>query len=138
MLDFGFFVPIYIETVTFRINLLNFLIMNQDFLFNNNCTDALTAYMEDIKHTQPLTTEEEHELGRRSQLGDTNARNKLIEANQRFVVDCVIKFNNKTVPAEELISAGRLGLVVAADRYDPTFEGRFTTYAVHYIKEHIR
>lgn len=112
--------------------------MINDFLFSTENNETLTAYLDAIKKTQPLTTEEEHELGRRSQMGDIDARNKLVEANQRFVVDCVIKFHNKNVPSEELISAGNLGLVIAATRYNPAFEGRFTSYAVHYIRERIR
>ena len=71
-------------------------------------------------------------------MGDISARNQLIEANQRYVVTCVNDFQNKTVPMDELIAAGRLGLVIAATRFDPAFEGRFTTYACHYIRDYIR
>ena len=112
--------------------------MNKEIRITDRSSEAFNAYLKDIKHTQPLSTEEEHELARLSQMGDINARNKLIEANLRYVITCVNDFHNKTVPMDELVAAGRLGLVIAATRYNPSFEGRFTTYAVHYIKEHIR
>lgn len=112
--------------------------MNQDFHFSDHETPSLAVYTKAIKNTEPLTTEEEHELGRRIQMGDIEARNKLIEANQKFVFQCVSDFSNWTVPNEELVSAARMGLVEAAIRYNPSFDGRFISYAVHYIKEYIR
>ena len=112
--------------------------MSKVIRITDRSSKAFNAYLKDIKHTEPLSTEEELELARLSQMGDISARNKLIEANQRYVVTCVNEFQNKTVPMDELVAAGRLGLVIAATRYNPSFEGRFTTYAVHYIKEHIR
>lgn len=112
--------------------------MNQDFHFSDHETPSLAVYTKAIKNTKPLTTEEEHELGRRIQMGDIEARNKLIEANQKFVFQCVSDFCNRTVPNEELVSAARMGLVEAAIRYNPSFDGRFISYAVHYIKDYIR
>ena len=51
---------------------------------------VINHYLEQIKDNQPLTMEEEQELGRRILSGDTAARNKLIEANLRFVLTCAI------------------------------------------------
>ena len=112
--------------------------MSKEIRITDRSSKAFNAYLKDIKHTEPLSTEEELELARLSQMGDISARNKLIEANQRYVVTCVNDFQNKTVPMDELIAAGRLGLVIAATRFDPAFEGRFTTYACHYIRDYIR
>ena len=112
--------------------------MSKVIRITDRSSEAFNAYLKDIKHTEPLSTEEELELARLSQMGDIDARNKLIEANQRYVVTCVNDFQNKTVPMDELVAAGRLGLVIAATRYNPDFEGRFITYAVHYIRDYIR
>lgn len=111
---------------------------NKDFIFNDHETSTLKQYMKAIKETQPLSTEEEHELGQRSMQGDFRARNKLIEANQKFAVKCVVDFHNTQVPIEEQIAAARMGLVEAAIRFNPDHGVRFTTYAVHYIKEYLR
>ena len=112
--------------------------MRKVIRITDRSSKAFNAYLKDIKHTEPLSTKEELELARLSQMGDISARNKLIEANQRYVVTCVNEFQNKTVPMDELVAAGRLGLVIAATRFDPAFEGRFTTYACHYIRDYIR
>ena len=111
---------------------------NKDFIFNDHETSTLKQYMKAIKETQPLSNEEEHELGQRSMQGDFRARNKLIEANQKFAVKCVVDFHNTQVPIEEQIAAARMGLVEAAIRFNPDHGVRFTTYAVHYIKEYLR
>ena len=110
----------------------------KEFTFNEHETSTLTYYLNAIKKTQPLSTEEEHELGRLSMQGDFRARNKLIEANQRFAVKCVVDFHNTQVPIEEQIAAARMGLVEAATRFNPDHGVRFTSYAVHYIMEYLR
>ena len=112
--------------------------MSKVIHITDRSSKAFNAYLKDIRHAEPLSTEEELVLARFSQMGDISARNKLIEANQRYVVTCVNEFQNKTVPMDELVAAGRLGLVIAATRFDPAFEGRFTTYACHYIRDYIR
>ena len=103
-----------------------------------NCSEAIELYLDRIEKNKPLTTEEELELGQRSMLGDTAARNRLIEANLRFVISSVIKLYTPRVPLEELISAGNAGLALAATRYNPSFGLRFDSYAVHYIRDYIR
>lgn len=112
--------------------------MSKVIHITDRSSKAFNAYLKDIRHAEPLSTEKELVLARFSQMGDISARNKLIEANQRYVVTCVNEFQNKTVPMDELVAAGRLGLVIAATRFDPAFEGRFTTYACHYIRDYIR
>ena len=103
-----------------------------------NCSEAIELYLDRIENNKPLTTEEELELGQRSMSGDTAARNRLIEANLRFVISCDIKLYTPRVPLEELISAGNAGLALAATRYNPSFGRRFDSYAVHYICDFIR
>jgi len=101
-------------------------------------TEVLNHYLEQIEGNQPLTTEEEQELGRRILSGDIAARNELIEANLRFVITCAIEMATPFVPIEELIAAGNYGLTVAANRYDPSYDNHFCSYAVHHIRKSIR
>ena len=103
-----------------------------------NRTEVLNHYLEQIKNNQPLTTEEEQKLGRRIMSGDIAARNELIEANLRFVITCAIEMATPFVPIEELIAAGNYGLTVAANRYDPSYDNHFCSYAVHHIRKSIR
>ena len=102
-----------------------------------NCTEGFNLYLKQIEDNQPLTMEEEQELGRRILAGDTAARNQLIEANLRFVLTCAIEMATPFVPIEELIAAGNYGLTIAANRYDPSFDNHFCSYAVHHIRRAI-
>ena len=101
-------------------------------------TDSLNHYLKQIENNQPLTLEEEQELGRRILAGDTAASDRLIEANLRFVLKCALDMQTPYVPIEELVSAGNYGLTIAATRFNPSYGTRFCTYAVHYIHNAIR
>ena len=103
-----------------------------------NHSEVLTHYLEQIKDNKPLTVEEEQALGRRIISGDADARNELIEANLRFVLRCALETDTPYVPIEELIAAGNYGLTIAATRYDPSYNNRFCSYAVHHIRKAIR
>ena len=105
---------------------------------NNNQSENLQIYFNQIRNNKPLTIEEERELGRRIQKGDIDARNKLIKANLRFVIRCAINMATPTVPIEEIIAAGNYGLTIAASRYDPEYDNNFCSYAVHHIRRAIR
>ena len=69
---------------------------------------------------------------------DIQTRNKLVEDNLRFVFWCADEFSTYNVPREELISAGNAALTASADRYDPTYENRFLSYAVRNIRQSMR
>ena len=112
--------------------------MSKMYHILENRAEVLNHYLEQIRDNQPLTTEEEQELGSRILSGDTTARNKLIEANLRFVLTCALEMATPFVPIEELIAAGNYGLTVAASRYDPSFGNRFCSYAVHHIRRSIK
>ena len=101
-------------------------------------TEVLNHYLELIEDNEPLTVEQEQALGRRIMSGDIAARNELIEANLRFVITCAIEMATPFAPIEELIAAGNYGLTVAANRYDPSYENHFCSYAVHHIRKSIR
>lgn len=86
-----------------------------------------------------LTKEEEQALGKKSFAGDLEARNKLIEANLRFVFQVAKKFRaHGKAEYEGIISAGMEGLTHAAERFDPSVGSRFTTYARFWIEHCIK
>ncbi len=98
---------------------------------------SLKTYFSEIVDSQPLSLEEEMQLAQRIKNGDEKARNKLVEANLRFVVDTAKEYRNRSLPLSELISAGNMGLMIAAERYDGTKGYKFISYAVWWIRQAI-
>ena len=78
------------------------------------------------------------ELIRRSQEGDKEARETLIEENLGLIHHVVKRFLGRGVEAEDLFQIGAIGLVKAVDRFDLSFDVRFSTYAVPMIAGEIK
>lgn len=78
------------------------------------------------------TREEEIELARRIQAGDLEARNELVERNEPLAIDWARRFD--LVCDEDAYQEARLGLMEAADRFDPDAGTKFSTYAVHWLR----
>lgn len=95
------------------------------------------SYLRDVRKTKPLPPEEEKELSKRIKKGDSAARDKLVEANLRFVLKIAGEYQGRGVPLNDLISAGNLGLIIAADRYDPKRGYKFISYAVWWIRQNM-
>jgi RNA polymerase primary sigma factor len=102
-----------------------------------NVKDSLHRYLEDVASSQPLSSKEEVSLARRIRKGDMDARAKLVEANLRFVITVARKYQNQGVPLVDLISAGNVGLITAAERFDETKGFKFISYAVWWIRQGI-
>jgi len=99
--------------------------------------DALHRYLEEVASSQPLSSEEEVKLASRIRKGDLKARAKLVEANLRFVITVAREYHNQGVPLVDLISAGNVGLITAAERFDETKGFKFISYAVWWIRQSI-
>ena len=99
--------------------------------------DSLHRYLEDVASSQPLSAAEEVALAKRIKKGDLEARAKLVEANLRFVITVAREYQNQGVPLVDLISAGNIGLIVAAERFDETRGFKFISYAVWWIRQSI-
>lgn len=97
----------------------------------------LDTYFQDIANTEPLSAEEEKALARRIRAGSEAARNRLVAANLRFVVHVAREYQHCGLPLEDLISAGNLGLITAAERFDETRGFKFITYAHWWIRQAI-
>lgn len=99
--------------------------------------DSLGSYLAEIAHSKPLSAAEEVELARKIKQGDDVARNRLVEANLRFVVSVAKEYQNRGVPLSDLISAGNMGLITAAERFDEDKGFKFISYAVWWIRQAI-
>ncbi|MBA3709999.1 MAG: RNA polymerase sigma factor RpoD/SigA [Planctomycetes bacterium] len=98
----------------------------------------LDMYLKDVSVFQVLTREQECALARRLRAGDKSARQDLIQCNLRLVLSVARQYNNQGMPILDVIEEGNIGLMRAVERFDPDMECRFSTYAVHWIKQAIR
>ena len=99
--------------------------------------DSLGCYLGEISSSTPLSGAEEVALARKIRDGDEAARNSLVEANLRFVVSVAKEYQNRGVPLADLISAGNMGLITAAERFDEEKGFKFISYAVWWIRQAI-
>jgi RNA polymerase primary sigma factor len=99
---------------------------------------TLQAYLQEISRFRRLTLEEERELGLRIQRDrDSDATQRLVEANLRFVVSYAKRYRGLGVSFLDLIHEGNLGLLEAARRFDPSHNVKFITYAVWWVRQAI-
>ena len=97
----------------------------------------LNKYLDEIGREQLLSEEQEARLSARILQGDERARNRLIEANLRFVVVIARQYQGQGLSMEDLVSEGNLGLMKAARKFDATRGLRFVNYAVVFIRQQI-
>jgi RNA polymerase primary sigma factor len=100
--------------------------------------NPLSRYFGQIGRGRLLTHEEEIDLGRRTREGDETARSKLIERNLRLVIPVAKKYRGKGLPFGDLIQEGNIGLMRAADKFDPEKGFRFSTYATWWIRQAVQ
>ena len=99
--------------------------------------DPVKAYLKEIGRVPLLTMEQELELARAAQAGDADARRKLSEANLRLVVSVAKRYAGRGLPFLDLIQEGNLGLMKAAEKFEPDRGFRFSTYATWWIRQSI-
>ncbi|MES2457805.1 MAG: RNA polymerase sigma factor RpoD/SigA [Bacteroidota bacterium] len=100
-------------------------------------TATLDRYLNEIGQIDLLTVQEEVQLGAMVQKGDREAVNRLVQANLRFVVSVAKKYQHTGVSLEDLISEGNIGLIKAAERFDPSKGFKFISFAVWWIRQAI-
>ena len=101
--------------------------------------DVLTKWTK-LPGTRLLTAEEEKSLASYARTGGEiaeRARNLLVEANMRLVFKVARHYQSCQLPLDDLVQEGAIGLVTAAERYDPSLGFRFSTYATHWIRQAI-
>ncbi|MFP6767928.1 MAG: RNA polymerase sigma factor RpoD/SigA, partial [Planctomycetaceae bacterium] len=88
--------------------------------------------------TTLLTAQQERELAFRIEQGDLEARDWMVRANLRLVVNIARAYNGNGLQLQDLIEEGNLGLLRAVEGFDPTMGTRFSTYGSYWIKQSIK
>jgi len=78
---------------------------------------CLDRYLREVAKLELLTPEQEVELAKKIQLGDSDALQRLTKANLRFVISVSKQYQNQGLSLSDLINEGNLGLIKAASRY---------------------
>jgi RNA polymerase primary sigma factor len=100
--------------------------------------EDIRFYLEKIRGTKVLKKEEEAECARLCKAGDRKAKDALIISNLRYVVAVALRYRKKCrLPLLALVNEGNMGLVVAAEKFDPSKGYRFITYAKWWVKYYI-
>ena len=98
-------------------------------------SDSIKEYLNEISKEKLLSAEEEKELSVKAANGDTEAKKKLIKANLKLVVSVAKKYQGQnSLPLLDLIQEGNIGLMTAIDKFDPSLNYKFSTYAYYWIK----
>src|SRR5437899_3552101 len=98
----------------------------------------LETYLSEINETALLSAEEEKLLAVRIEEGDIAARDHMVRANLRLVVNIARSYTGKGLGLQDLIAEGNLGLMRAVEGFDPAMNTRFSTYASYWLKQSIK
>ena len=98
----------------------------------------LETYLREINETSLLSAKDEHELATAIGQGDIRARDRMVRANLRLVVNIARGYTGKGLSLQDLIEEGNLGLLRAVEGFDPGMGTRFSTYASYWIKQSIK
>ncbi len=98
----------------------------------------LETYLREINETALLSAKEECELAKLIADGDVRARDRMVRANLRLVVNIARGYVGKGLSLQDLIEEGNLGLLRAVEGFDPAMGTRFSTYASYWIKQSIK
>lgn len=105
---------------------------------SSSVQSPLETYLREINETALLSAQEEKDLSNAISAGDMNARDRMVRANLRLVVNIARGYTGKGLPLQDLIEEGNLGLLRAVEGFDPTMDTRFSTYASYWIKQSIK
>ena len=104
----------------------------------SNEVTNLTRYLREMSEWDRISHDQEIELGKRVQAGDKEAVNQLVKANLRLVLKIAKEYQNLGLEYMDLVSEGNLGLIRAAEKFDPEYGCRFSTLCAIWVRQFIR
>ena len=105
---------------------------------SSSVQSPLETYLREINETKLLSATDEQDLAVAIGNGDTQARDRMVRANLRLVVNIARGYTGKGLGLQDLIEEGNLGLLRAVEGFDPAVGTRFSTYASYWIKQSIK
>ena len=102
-----------------------------------NTHEDMGTYLHQIRQYPRLTAEEEKELALRCAEGNEDAIRTMVNSNLRLVVSMAREYAGRGVSLLDLIQEGSIGLLIAARKFDPSLNYRFSTYATKWIRRGI-
>ncbi len=99
---------------------------------------SLSVYRTQLASRTTLTPEVERELANRYRAGERDCGRRLIEACLPFVMTIALEYRRWGLPMEDIVQEGNIGLLKAAERFDPDRGCRLATYAAYWIRAEIR
>jgi RNA polymerase primary sigma factor len=105
---------------------------------SESAQSPLETYLREINETALLSAKEEKELAYQIIAGSGEARERMVRANLRLVVNIARSYTGKGLALQDLIEEGNLGLLRAVEGFDPGMNTRFSTYASYWIKQSIK
>ncbi len=101
-------------------------------------SDLLQAYFSELRHIKSATEQEIEKLWVKAKKGDKKAVKRLVELNYCLVIPIAKRFTKRGVDLMDLISDGNIGLIKAVEKFEPSKNIRFSTYATYWIEQYIR
>ena len=98
---------------------------------------SIEKYLQEIGKIHVLSPDEEATLAKKIKSGDSEARERLVLSNLRFVVSVAKQYQNHGLTLGDLINEGNMGLIKAAECFDETKGFKFISYAVWWIRQSI-
>lgn len=114
----------------------------ENFMINNTeknipCANSVKLYMKDISNYPLLSEDEERIYTMKAHEGDEKAKKILINSNLRLVIPVAKRYMGRGLSFLDLIQEGNIGLMHAANAFDPWMEVKFSTYATYWIRQKI-
>jgi len=96
---------------------------------------SFNQYLKDIASIEVLTPQQETILAEKASKGDKKAIDELVRRNLRFVVSVAKQYATPQNPLEDLVNEGNIGLIIAAEKFNPSMGFKFISYAVWWVRK---
>ena len=101
-------------------------------------SDLLQSYFTELRNIKPAKKEDIDKFWKKAKKGDKKAFKRLVELNYCLVIPIAKRFSKKGVDFMDLIADGNIGLMKAVEKFDPSKDIKFSTYATYWIEQYIR